>query len=314
MLTYAAKRLIGLLPMLALISLGAFVLTYLTPGDAAIVIAGETATPARLAEIRSQLGLDRPVLEQFFRWLYGAVRGDFGRSLVIDRDVSDLIWARLGATVSLVLAGMVIAALVGIPAGLIAGRRPGTLLDRTVTFVATLGIAVPSFWLATILIGTLAVEHDLFPAIGYTSFFDDPIGWAHRMVLPAVAIGAASAAEVARQTRSAVLEVVHLDYIRTSRSLGVSERRIMWRHVLKNASIPIVTVLGLQVGRLLASGVVIELMFGIPGLGSLAVNSVGTRDIPTIQGIVVVVAVFVLLANLAVDLSYAVLNPKVRYE
>ncbi|HWL44925.1 MAG TPA: ABC transporter permease [Ilumatobacter sp.] len=314
MLTYSAKRLIGLLPLLALISLGAFVLTYLTPGDAAIVIAGESASPERLSEIREQLGLDQPLIEQFFRWLGNAVRGDFGRSLVIDRDVSELISARLGPTVSLVLAGMTVAALIGIPAGLVAGRRPGTLVDRGVTFIATLGIAIPSFWLATILISTFAVQHRIFPAIGYVSPFDDPVAWMHRMVLPAIAIGAASAAEVARQTRSAVSDVVQLDHVRTSRSLGVTDRRIMWKHVLKNAAIPIVTVLGLQIGRLLASGVVIELMFGIPGLGSLAVNSVGARDIPTIQGIVVVVALFVLLTNLVVDLSYAVLNPKVRYQ
>jgi len=300
--------------LLGFVALGAFGLTYLTPGDAAVTVAGEGATPERIEEVRATLGLDRPLVEQFGSWASSALRGELGESLVNRIDVTSLIGARFGATMSLVISGLFVAVVVGVPAGLLAGSRPGTLVDRAVTALTSLGIALPAFWLASLLLIVFSIDRGWFPAIGYTALNDDPADWLRHMVLPGLAIGAASAAEVARQTRASVADVVGQDYIRTSRSLGLRPRSIFGKHVLKNAAIPIATVCGLQVGRILAAGVVVEQMFAIPGLGQLAIGAVRTRDLPTIQGIVVVTALFVLMTNLLVDLSYAWLNPRLRHQ
>lgn len=313
MLRYAAYRFLALVPLILIVALAAFSLSFLTPGDAAATVAGEGATVEQVAEVRHELGLDRPVVNQFGDWVSNLVRGDLGRSVVNDVDVSTLVGARLGATLSLVLAGMFVAMVIGIPAGLLAGMRPRSLVDRVLTTLTTLGIAVPAFWLGTILIVTFALKRQLLPAGGYVPFLDDPVGWLRCMVLPAIAIGAASAAELARQTRSAVTEVAGLDHVRTSRSMGVRDRRVLGIHVLRNSAIEIVTVLGLQVSRLIAAAVIVEQMFAIPGLGQLTVVAVRTRDLPTVQGVVIVTAFIVLFANVLVDLSYALINPRLRH-
>lgn len=290
----------------------AFGLVYLTPGDAAVAVAGESATPERIADVRDQLGLDDPFYEQFGRWVGDAVRGDFGTSLFSDIPVMEQISARLWPSLALVLFGLVVALLVGIPAGVIAGLRRGSLTDRVVTTLTTAGIAMPAFWLATILLIIFAVDRQLLPATGYVEFGEDPVEWFRHLLLPGIAIGAASAAEVARQTRSGVIDVASLDFVRTSRAMGLRRQSIVFRHILKNAGVPIVTIVGLQVGRILGAGVVVEQMFAIPGLGQLTVQAVQSRDIPQIQAIVVVVGVIVLVSNLLVDASYAYFNPKLR--
>lgn len=312
MLAYIGRRLLAVVPLLFIVAVIAFGLVYLTPGDAAVAVAGESATPERIAAIREQLGLDDPFHEQFGRWVAEAVRGDFGTSLFNDIPVMEQITARLWPSLALVLFGLVIALVVGIPAGVVAGLRRGSLTDRMLTTLTTAGIAMPAFWLATILLIIFAVDRQLLPATGYVELGEDPVEWFRHLLLPGIAIGAASAAEVARQTRSGVIDVASLDFVRTSRAMGLRRRSIVFRHILKNAGVPIVTVVGLQVGRILGAGVVVEQMFAIPGVGQLTVQAVQSRDIPLIQAIVVVIGVIVLVSNLLVDASYAYFNPKLR--
>lgn len=312
MLAYIGRRLLAVVPLLFIVAVIAFGLVYLTPGDAAVAVAGESATPERIAEVRDQLGLDDPFHEQFGRWVADAARLDFGTSLFNDIPVMEQISARLWPSLALVLFGLVIALVVGIPAGVVAGLRRGSLTDRVLTTLTTAGIAMPAFWLATILLIVFAVDRQLLPATGYVEFGEDPVEWFRHLLLPGIAIGAASAADVARQTRSGVIDVASLDFVRTSRAMGLGRRSIVFRHILKNAGVPIVTVVGLQVGRILGAGVVVEQMFAIPGLGQLTVQAVQSRDIPLIQAVVVVIGVIVLVANLLVDASYAYFNPKLR--
>jgi peptide/nickel transport system permease protein len=311
-LAYIGRRLLAVVPLVFIVAVIAFGLVYLTPGDAAVAVAGESATPERVAEIRDQLGVDDPFHEQFGRWMADAVRGDFGTSLFNDIPVMEQITARLWPSLALVLFGLVIALVVGIPAGVIAGLRRGSLTDRVVTTLTTGGIAMPAFWLATILLIIFAVDRQLLPATGYVEFSEDPVEWFRHLLLPGIAIAAASAAEVARQTRSGVIDVASLDFVRTSRAMGLRRQSIVFRHILKNAGVPIITVVGLQVGRILGAGVVVEQMFAIPGLGQLTVQAVQSRDIPLIQAVVVVIGVIVLVSNLLVDASYAYFNPKLR--
>lgn len=309
---YLVRRLVAMVPLLLIVAVVAFGLIYLVPGDPAVVVAGESATPQRIEEVRADLGLDGTFIEQFGSWFSDVLHGDLGTSLFNDVPVADQIRARLPATLSLIGFGLVLALVVGIPAGVIAGLRQGTWVDRSMTTLATVGLAVPAFWLAAMLLLFFAVDRQLLPATGYVPLTDDPYQWFRHMLLPGLAIGAASAAEVARQTRSGVVAVAGEDYIRTSRSMGLSRRSIAGKHILKNAGVPIVTVVGLQVGRIIGASLVVEQMFAIPGLGQLTVSAVLNRDIPTIQGVVLVIAFIVLLANLLVDVSYIYFNPKLR--
>ncbi|WP_019631444.1 ABC transporter permease [Actinomadura atramentaria] len=306
------RRLAAAVPLLAVIAVGTFSLTFLIPGDTAATVAGEGATPQRIEEVRHRLGLDASPPVQFARWAGDALHGDFGTSTAHGVAVTHLIGERLGTTLSLVGFGLVVAVAVGVPAGLAAGLRAGRPLDRIVTAITTLGIAVPAFWLAALLIAAFAVRTRLFPATGYVPLTDDPAGWLRSMVLPGLAIGAASAADVARQTRAAVADTAGLDHVRTSRALGLTRRSIAFRHVLRNSGIPIVTVAGVQVERLLGAAVVVELMFAMPGLGQLSLDAVRAHDIPTIQGIVLVTAVLIIVANLLVDLTYGWFDPRLR--
>ncbi|MGK2886993.1 MAG: ABC transporter permease [Rhodococcus sp. (in: high G+C Gram-positive bacteria)] len=312
MFRYLIRRLLAVIPLLLIVAVMAFGLIYLVPGDPAVAGAGENATPERVEEVRAELGLDGSFIEQFGSWAADLLQGDLGTSLFSDIPVWDQIEARLPATMSLVVFGLVLAVLVGIPLGLIAGLRQGSWVDRVLTVLATAGIAIPAFWLATLLILFFAVDRHLLPATGYIPFGESPWEWFRHMLLPGLAIGAASAAEVARQTRSGVVSIVGQDYIRTSRAMGLSRRSIAGKHVLKNAGVPIVTVVGLQVGRIIGAGLVVEQMFAIPGLGQLTVAAVQSRDIPTIQGVVLVIASIVLFTNLLVDVSYAFFSPKLR--
>lgn len=313
MLLYVTRRVFAVVPLLVIVAAVAFGLVFLTPGDAAVAVAGESATPERIEEIRQELGLDEALHVQFGRWASGAVRGDFGNSLYSDIPVMEQIAARVGPSFALVVFGLAFALVLGIPAGLVAGLRRGSVVDRAVTTLTTAGIAMPAFWLATILLIVFSVDRNVLPATGYVPFFEDPAESLRHLLLPALAIGAASAAEIARQTRSGVIDVADQDFIRTSRAMGLSHWSVVFKHILKNAGIPIVTVVGLQVGRILGAGVVVEQMFAIPGLGQLTVQAVQSRDMPQVQALVVVIAGIVLVANLVVDASYAFFNPKLRH-
>lgn len=287
-------------------------MVYLIPGDAAVVVAGEGATTERIAEVRHQLGLDDSFIVQFGRWIGGVVHGDFGRSIVYHTRVIDIIGDRVSVSASLVVVGLFLGILIGIPAGIAAGTRSGSWIDRVVTGITTLGIAIPAFWVAMLLIIVFAIQAGIFPATGYVPLATSVGGWAKSMVLPGLAIAAASAADIARQTRSSVAQTMSLEHVRTNRAMGFKPRSIVFRHVLRNSGVPIVTVTGVQVERLLSAAVVIEIMFAMPGIGPFMVASVQSKDLPAIQGCVLVIAVAVILTNLIVDLSYSLINPRLK--
>jgi peptide/nickel transport system permease protein len=309
---FLLRRVLGLFPILFFAAMITFLLVYLTPGDPAIALAGEFATPERIAQIRERLGLNDPFIVQFWSWASGVLTGDLGTSLFNTTPVWELVVNRMPVTLSLTLLAVLLSVVIGVPLGLIAGMRKNSLADRVLTILASLGIATPHFWIGTMLVLFLALQLRLLPATGYVPFTQDPWQWFLHMLLPAVALGAGTVAEIARQTRSGTIQVLERDHIRTARAVGLRTRAIVGKHVIKNAAIPVVTVLGVQVAHLLGGAVVVEQVFALPGLGQLLITSVLQRDIPVIQGVVLMTAVIVVLVSLLVDLSYSYLNPKVR--
>jgi peptide/nickel transport system permease protein len=313
MTRFVVRRLVGLVPLLLVLSVAVFLLVYLIPGDPAVTLAGgEAATPERVAEVREQLGFDEPVVVQYGEWLADAVRLDFGESLYTGRSVGDELRDRLPVTASVVLGSVVSALLVGIPLGVLGGMRPGTRTDSAVTAAASVGIAMPGFWLAMILIIVFGLELSWLPVRGYVAFAESPWEWLRHLILPSVALGTLMGATLARQLRGALADVLETDYVRTARAKGLSPVRVVGKHAFKNAAMPAVTVLGLQIAYLFGGTVIIEQIFAIPGVGTYMVNAIVGQDVPIIQGGIMMLAVFVVLANLAVDLTYGFLNPKVR--
>lgn len=306
------RRVGGGLLVLWLVSLLTFLMVRLIPGDPAEVIAGDNATVADVDRIREQLGLDRPAVEQYFSWLGGVLHGDLGSSLFTDRPVTTTIVDAAPPTLALALTAVVLAVVIGVGAGVIAGLRQGGWVDRSISTLATLGIAMPSFWVAMLLVSVFSMTLKWLPATTYVPLSRGFGPWLSHILIPAIALGLATAAELARHTRGCVSDVLTRPYIRTARSRGLSTIRLVRRHVLRNAAIPVVTVLGLQTSRLLGGTIVIEAVVGITGLGSLAVDSVLHRDYPVIQGYVLFCAVVVVIVNLVVDLAYGWINPKVR--
>lgn len=314
MATIFARRLATTIPLLFVVTLATFMLTYLIPGDPAITILGQESTPERIAAVRERLGLDRPLITQYISWVSGVVQLDFGTSLFSTEPVADSLLRRIPVTLSLTGAALAVGALIGVPAGIIAATNPGSWIDRIATLVATLGVAVPNYLLGSVLIVVFALRFKLFPATGYTPLSESVTGWLQSIALPAVALGTAAAAEIARQLRGALKDVLDQDYIRTSRAMGLQGRIVIAKYGLKNAMIPLVTVIGFQVTSLLGGTVIVEQIFGIPGLGSLAVLKVLDQDIPVIQGIVLVSVFVVVFVNFVVDMLYTYLNPKVRVQ
>ncbi|MEP1122666.1 MAG: ABC transporter permease [Ilumatobacter sp.] len=306
------SRLLGVIPLLFIVTVIVFGLIFLVPGDPAVTLAGENATEERIDEVRSNLGLDDPVVVQYGRWVGDAVQGDFGTSLFSSAKVTDLVGGRFTTTIVLTAGALVFALAVGVPAGVLAASKRGSWVDRLVTLGATTGVALPSYFLAMLLILFLAIRNSWLPATGYVPFGDDPAEWAKSLVLPSIALGSSGAAVTARQLRSSLIDVFAQDYVRTARAKGMRSHTVVLKHALKNAAIPVVTVLGLQISFLLGGTVVIEQIFGIPGLGQLAITAVTEGDLPLIQGIVVVATLVVIGVNLIVDLMYGYLNPKVR--
>ena len=303
---YLLKRVILALPVLLGVSVVVFTMIRLIPGDPAQLMAGQAATQEIITEIRRDLGLDRPIIVQYAYFLRNAVRGDLGRSLFNRAPVTEELALRFPRTVRLGLASMLVAAAIGVPAGIISATRHLSWVDSLVMVVALAGVSMPVFWLGLNLILIFAVRLQWLPAIGHES-------WAH-LILPAVTLGAASAAIIARMTRSAMLEVLRQDYVRTARAKGVAEPTVIGRHALRNALIPVVTVAGLQLGTLLGGAVLTESVFAWPGVGRLLVDAVLARDYPIIQGTVLLIATTFVLLNVLVDLLYAVLDPRIRYE
>ncbi len=312
MLQVALRRLLLLIPLLFVVSIIVFGLLVIIPGDPVSVILGDQATPAQIASTRERLGLDDPIIERYGRWAGNAVRGDLGTSLFNSYPVADAIRDRLPVTLSLVGVAFFLAIVTGIPAGVVAGSRPGSAVDRVLTIGTSAGVAMPNFWLGLVLSLILALELGWFPATGYVGITDSLTGWLQHIFLPALTLSAACSAELVRQTRAGMIEVLEQDYIRTARSKGLREMRILSRHALRNAMIPIVTIMGLQVSRLFGTSIIVEQIYGLQGVGSLAVRAVFDRDIPTIQGVVLAATVVVLVTNLVVDISYGYFNPSIR--
>ena len=314
MTTYIVQRLLVTIPVIILISLITFFAVALLPGDQALALLGLEADVRQLEAVREQLGLNRPVVERYFYWVYDALQGDLGHSVRADRAVSDLIAKRLQVSLELAILATLIALTIGIPLGLLAGSRPNTPFDYGGTTFAVLGAAIPDFWLALMLILAFAVGFGWFPATGFTPFLDDPVENLRSLVLPAVAIGTGQAAVLARQTRAALVEVLRQDYVRTAYAKGLRGRTVILRHAFRNALIPVVTVFGIQVSTVVAGFVIIESVFNLPGVGKLLVDSVFQRELQTVQAIGIMLAVGVALTNLVVDVSYAFLDPRIRYD
>jgi peptide/nickel transport system permease protein len=312
MLRFILQRLLALVPLLLLVSLMVFSLVLLIPGDPAYLLAGEDATAEEVEAIREDMGLNKPVLVRYGLWLAALVQGDLGTSLFSDQPVLDVILERLPVTLSLALAASLIALAIAVPAGIIAGTRSGRLSDRVVTVGSSIGLAVPNFWLGLMLVLVLAIRNPWFPATGYTPISESVVGWWQHIVLPAFTLGLAAAAILTRQLRGAMVDVMQQDYVRTARAKGLPYRKVVAKHALKNAAIPMVTILGLQANSLLGGTVIVEQIFGMPGIGQLAVASVFTRDLPMIQGVVIMAVFVAVLVNLLVDISYGYFNPKVR--
>jgi len=312
MVTLIAKRIASAIPMLLFVSFFVYALVDLVPGDAATALAGDNASAEQIEQTRQALGLDQPLIVRYLDWLGGALTGDLGTSLYSTQSVVQIIAERLPVTLSLTLVTMMIVVAVGLPAGIAAAVQPNSWLDRGLTVFSSVAIAVPPFIVALALVIPLAILSPIFPATGYAKLTDGAGTWLQHLILPAIAIAAISAAELARQTRASLVDVLGRDFIRTTRSKGLLESTIVGRHGLKNAGVPIVTVLGLQVSRVLAGAVTVEFVFALPGLGTLAVSSVFSRDVPVILGIVMVCTVFIVVINVIVDATYGYLNPRVR--
>lgn len=306
------QRLLILVPTLLLATIVVFLLVQLIPGDPALAIAGEQATPEQLASIRNELGLNDPLPTQYGKWLSGVVRLDFGTSLRTGEHVSSAVGRTLPTTLQIVFGGLLVSIVLGIPAGIASARRANTAADRAISSATAAGIAVPNFWLGLILVSLFALRLGWFPATGFVGISSNPYEAFRHTFLPAVAIGLVGAAEVARQLRAAMVEVLSADFIRTHRAKGLRQRAIVWRHALKNAAVPLITILGLQVNRSLGATVVIETVFGIAGLGNLVVGATLQKDFPVIQGVILTMVLIVVLTNLLVDVAYRVVDPRIR--
>jgi peptide/nickel transport system permease protein len=312
MLRYAGRRLLAAIPLLLVVPLLVFVLIELTPGDPAVVLAGDAPTPEHIASIHAQLGLDQPVVVRYLRWVAGAVQGDLGKSFLTDQNVTELIFRRMSTTMSLVLVAMVVAVVIGATLAIASATRAGGVLDRLVNWLASVAIAVPAFWFGLVLASLFAVTYKVFPAFGYQPLSAGFSAWLSYLILPGIALGLLPAAEVTLQLRSALGQVLRSDYILNAEAKGMSRPSIVLKHALKNASIPVVTVLGFRVSEVLAGSVTIEMIYNMPGLGRLAYESVQSRDIPVLLGFILFSTVVVVLVNLVVDVSYGYFNPKVR--
>ncbi|MPY95798.1 MAG: ABC transporter permease subunit [Acidimicrobiia bacterium] len=289
-----------------------FLLIHLTPGDAALAIAGEQATPEQVAQIREDLGLNDPLPVQYWNWLSQALQGDLGESIRTREPVWDAVSRTLPTTLHIVVGGLVVAAVIGIPAGIASAKRANRPADQAITSASAAGVAMPNFWLGLILVSFFALRLNWLPATGFVGITEDPVESIKHLVLPAIAVGVVGAAEVTRQLRAAMIEVLDADFIRTHRAKGLRSRSIVWRHAFKNASVPLVTILGLRINRLLGATVVIEAVFGIAGLGNLVVGATLQKDFPIIQGVILTMVVIVVFTNLLVDITYRLIDPRIR--
>jgi len=301
-------RIAALIPTVLLASFIAFVLVQLAPGDASTILAGENATAERIEEIRRRLGFDRSLIEQYWTWLSHAARGDLGASVISQESIAAAIGRTLPITLHLVVGALMVAVTLGVIAGVASARRADTAIDAVIASFSSAGAAMPSFWLGLVLVSIFALRLDWLPATGFVSLAADPASALRHLVLPSIALGAVGAAEIARQLRGVLIE----DHVRTLRAKGLAERRVVWVHALRGAAVPLLTIIGLQVSRLLGATVVVEAVFGIQGVGTLVVDAANNRDYYVVQGVVVVMAAIVILINFAVDVCYRISDPRIR--
>jgi peptide/nickel transport system permease protein len=313
MLMYLARRVAAVVPVVGIVGVLVFLMLRLAPGDPAAVIAGNSASDQDIAEIRTQLGLDRPIVEQFLLWAGRMATGDFGESYFYKKTVASLIADRLEPTLALATLTIVLATVISIPLGTLAASRAGSWIDRCVMGFSVLGFSAPVFVVGYVLIYVFAVLIGWFPVQGYQRLADGFGGFIYRLILPSVTLSVVYVALLARITRTSVLEVLHEDYVRTARAKGLSGLKVLVRHALRNAAVPIVTVIGISVALLISGVVVTESVFNIPGLGRLTVDAVLARDYPTVQAVVLLFSLVYVGINLLVDLAYMALDPRIRY-
>jgi peptide/nickel transport system permease protein len=313
MLAFLSRRLLSTIPVLAIVSVLVFLLLRLTPGDPAAILAGDQATTEQIAQIRTNLGLDRSIPEQYLIWIGHLLQGDLGQSFYYKTDVVALIGQRIEPTLSLALITIVVAVLVSVPLGVLAAWRHGGWLDRALMGFSVLGFSIPVFVLAYLLIWLLSMRLGWLPVQGYQRLSGGVGPWLYQLVLPAITLSVIYIALIARVTRASVLETLGEDYIRTARAKGLPESKVLLRHALSNAAVPIITVIGIGIALLIGGVVVTESVYAIPGLGRLTVDAVLARDFPTIQGIILFFSFVYVLVNLLVDLSYVFFDPRIRY-
>jgi peptide/nickel transport system permease protein len=313
MFAYIARRVLATIPVMGVVALFVFSLLYIAPGDPAAVIAGDQASPADVERIRQNLGLDRPFLVRFGEWVWQILHGDLGTSIFTNLPVTTMIAQRFEPTLSLMAITLCFAVTVAVPIGVLAAWKAGTWIDRIIMAFAVFGFSVPVFVIAYLLAFVFALELEWLPVQGYTPLSEGIWPWLENLILPAIALGCVYIALIARITRAAMLEVLQQDYIRTARAKGVGQRGILFVHALKNASVPIVTVIGIGIALLIGGAVVTESVFAIPGLGRLTVDAILRRDYPLIQGVVLLFSFIYVLVNLAIDLLYTLLDPRIRY-
>ena len=311
---YIVRRLWSLLPVLFVVATVVFFLVHLTPGDPAAVILGADATPEALAELRARLGLDKPLLLQFMHWCGRMLRGDLGESIFLRRPVTQAIAERLEPTFLLAGLATLFAVLIGIPTGVLAAVYHNSWLDRLFMTVAIFGVAMPNFWLGLNLIFLFALALPLLPVSGYVPLVDNPWQTLRFLLLPAFSLGFPQSALIARMTRGSMLDVLSQDYIKTARAKGLRETLVIYKHALKNTMITVLTVVGIVLAITLSGSVVIETVFGLPGIGRLIINSVLRRDYPVIQGAVLFIAAGYVLVNLLIDVLYVYLDPRITYQ
>jgi peptide/nickel transport system permease protein len=310
---YVVRRLFATIVVMAVVAFVVFLLLYLTPGDPAAILAGDAATSEDIRRIREKLGLDDPFLERFGQWVWRLLHGDLGVSIFTNLPVTHLIGQRIEPTLSLTFCTLVVSVLVAVPLGVVAAARAGTWIDRAVMAFSVAGFSVPVFVLAYVLIMVFSIELEWLPVQGYRPISEGIWEWARHLILPSAALGTVYIALIARMTRASMLDVLAQDYVRTAQAKGLAPGAVLLRHALKNAAVPIATVVGIGIALLIGGAIVTETVFALPGIGRLTVDAILRRDYPIIQGVVLIFSAAYVLINLAVDLSYMLFDPRIRY-
>jgi peptide/nickel transport system permease protein len=310
---YILQRLLTTIIVVFGITFVVFMIIQLVPGDPARIVLGVAASEENVQALRERLGLNEPVWQQYLTWLGGLLRGDLGESLITGQPVTEQILQRLPATLTLAGAGLLVGLLIGLPAGILSALKPHSRIDITASLMSQIGVSIPDFWLGILLVLLFSLTLGWLPSQGYTPFSEDPVDWFLHLILPAMTVGIISGSIQTRFNRSAMLEVLHQDYVRTARAKGLAEKIVVVKHALRNALIPIVTILGLQLTALLSAVVVVEVVFSWPGLGRLTLDAVLDRDYPLLQGAVFTIATLLALVNLGTDLLYFFIDPRIEY-